>query len=189
MVGRVFTAGTNQALADTLLAQSAFSVLIPRDYEWTRAEGHVPVSQDRARLRRGHPPHHGDLALPDPSRHAGSRAAGLAPAGGSRALRHPAAGLAGERQGDPDHPPRQPGVPTGGHVGEHQAGRSAPRAVHPARCRLSVPGSDIPAGRVAVDPGPGAECAPGGARVDHELVPVRLGSLQVSPSNRECRAR
>ena len=38
VVGRVFTAGTNQALADTLLAQSAFSVLIPRDYEWTRAE-------------------------------------------------------------------------------------------------------------------------------------------------------
>ena len=42
IVGRMFEAGTNQALSDSLMSSSGFEVLVPKDYEWT-TEGDVSL--------------------------------------------------------------------------------------------------------------------------------------------------
>ncbi len=40
VVSRMFEAGTNQALSDSLMSSSGFAVQVPADYEWT-TEGDV----------------------------------------------------------------------------------------------------------------------------------------------------
>ena len=177
VVVRMFADGTGQALWDTIMGESGFNVLVPRDYERSK-EGDVYLFQKTVTdsleavrhvtvtWRTPIPPDmQGDGLL----RFRRQLATAHFGSPQTVSLRNV---LASQTTHQGKHH-----VSTAGDVDQRTtvARRTLPWTLHPARRDLPEPRPHVPVGRVALRPGTGSPRVHGRARIYSEFVQVRIG--------------